>query len=290
MRGVANSYKADRTERHVFRATGAVSLHKGVYKLVGVSSVKITTTQGRLTFSLAHGGKQREMLAAGKIGEALLICRDNEFYLAISVTLPDVPTKPTSGVLGVDLGISQVATDSDGESVAGEPIKAVRRKTRRLRALLQRKSTKSAKRHLCKIRRKQSRFMQNANHVISKQIVIKAVDSLKALALEDLKGIRDRDNGFGKEMRWLLGGWSFYDLRQKIAYKAQDAGIPVVFVDPRNTSRTCSKCGHCDKANRKSQSRFECNLCGSFMNADHNAARNIAVRGQLSKTLMMSAA
>jgi len=290
MRGVVHSYKKDRQHYHNFKESGAVTLNKWAYKLVGVSSVKITTTQGRLTLSLAHGGKQREILAAGKIGEADLIYRDGEFYLAISVTIPDVPTKPTNGVIGIDLGVSQVTTDSDGESVAGEPIKAMRRKMRRVRGLLQKKGTKSAKRHLKRVGKKESRYRKNANHVISKQIVAKAVNTAKALALEDLKKIRERSNGFGREMRWLLGGWSFADLRAKITYKAQDAGIPCVFVDPRNTSRTCSKCGHCDKANRKSQSRFECNLCGFVANADVNAAVNIGVRGQLSKTLMMSAA
>jgi putative transposase len=59
-------------------------------------------------------------------------------------------------------------------------------------------------------------------------------------------------------MRWLLGNWAFADLGAKIKYKATEAGLPVVEVDPRDTSRTCSTCGHCDKANRKSQSHFLC--------------------------------
>jgi putative transposase len=49
----------------------------------------------------------------------------------------------------------------------------------------------------------------------------------------------------------------------------------VVKVDPRNTSRTCSECGHCEKDNRKSQAKFLCVSCGMSMNADANAALNI---------------
>ena len=72
-------------------------------------------------------------------------------------------------------------------------------------------------------------------------------------------------------------GWSFSQLRLFVEYKAKLAGVPVVTVDPRNTSRTCNACGHCEKANRKSQAEFCCKQCGHSENADLNAARNIRV-------------
>ena len=80
-------------------------------------------------------------------------------------------------------------------------------------------------------------------------------------------------------MRWQMGNWAFADLAAKIFYKAAEVGLPVIFVDPRNTSRTCSECGHCEKANRKSQSKFECLNCGFCANADKNAACNISRKG-----------
>ena len=76
-----------------------------------------------------------------------------------------------------------------------------------------------------------------------------------------------------------MGNWAFDQLKGFIVYKAKAAGIPVVFVDPKNTSRTCSSCGYCDKANRKSQSQFLCLQCGLQANADFNASRNIARKG-----------
>ncbi len=85
---------------------------------------------------------------------------------------------------------------------------------KRIRALLLSKGTKSAKRHLRCIRRRQSRYVRHTNHVISKQIVQCASALQKTLALEDLSGIRERANGFGREMRWLLGNWAFDQLRQ----------------------------------------------------------------------------
>jgi len=87
-------------------------------------------------------------------------------------------------------------------------------------------------------------------------------------------------------MRWLLGNWAFRQLRQFIAYKAEAAGVPVVLVDPRNSSRTYCVCGYCAKANRKSQSSFRCQQCGFEANADFNAARNLKARGESSDALL----
>lgn len=53
-------------------------------------------------------------------------------------------------------------------------------------------------------------------------------------------------------------------------------GVPLHIVDPRNTSRTCHVCKHCEKANRKSQASFVCKKCGYSGNADWNAAINIS--------------
>jgi len=76
--------------------------------------------------------------------------------------------------------------------------------------------------------------------------------------------------------------WAFAQLRAFITYKALAAGVPVIFVDPRNTSRTCPSCGHVDKANRKSQTRFLCVSCGCAGGADHFAAVEIGRRGTVS--------
>jgi putative transposase len=73
-----------------------------------------------------------------------------------------------------------------------------------------------------------------------------------------------------------MNGWAFLQLREFIEYKSVIAGVPVVLVDPRNTSRTCPECDHCEKANRKSQSEFECRSCGHRSHADLAGARNVA--------------
>jgi len=221
--------------------------------------------------------------------------KSRRFYLHVVVEA-NAPEASRAGVLGVDLGITEIATDSEGNQYSGEAVKSVRRRVRRIRRLLQAKGSKSAKKHLKRIRQKQSRFSRDTNHVISKRLVATAAHSRKALALEDLKGIRDRaETVFGRgnksacrQMRWLMGNWAFDQLRQFLSYKAEAAGIPLVSVDPRNTSRTCSRCGHCEKANRKSQAKFLCLQCGFETNADSNAAVNIGVRAESSAMLNSS--
>lgn len=85
-------------------------------------------------------------------------------------------------------------------------------------------------------------------------------------------------------------GWAFYQLRAFLTYKALAAGVVVVLVDPRNTSRTCAACGHCAKANRRDQAHFLCLHCGHAANADHNAARNIACRAAVNQPIVLPGA
>jgi hypothetical protein len=92
--------------------------------------------------------------------------------------------------------------------------------------------------------------------------------------MEDLKGIRTRAKVRHGE-RGVLHSWGFSQFGQMIAYKAALAGVLVELVDPRHTSRTCSKCGDCEKGNRGNQSEFRCRLCGREAHADLNATENI---------------
>jgi len=141
---------------------------------------------------------------------------------------------------------------------------------------------KSAKRRLKKLAGKQARFQRDVNHTIAKKLVAHAKDTKAAIALEDLTGIRDRMAVRAKQ-RSKQHNWSFRQLREFLVYKAQRAGIALVFVDPRNTSRTCNRCGYVDKRNRRSQAEFSCLRCGHHAHADRNAARNLADRASVTR-------
>ncbi len=111
----------------------------------------------------------------------------------------------------------------------------------------------------------------------------------RGIAVEDLSGIRDRIT-VRRKQRAVLHSWSFLQLRSFLEYKSALAGVPIVAVDPRNTSRQCSKCGYIDKRNRKTQDKFVCLECGHAEKADLNAARVIASRVNVSTPIVAAQA
>lgn len=212
------------------------------------------------------------------MGGADLVWRRGVYYLHVTQSREvEHEAEHDNGTLGVDLGIVNLATDSDGQTFSGAMIHTVRARYHVRRQRLQKVNTKNAKRRLRKNAGKERRFQADTNHCISKSLVKKAAVSCKAIALEDLTGIRERTT-VRHEHRYERHSWAFYQLRQYITYKAAWAGVPVHLVNPRNTSRACSACGHCEKANRKSQAEFLCQRCGFTLNADYNAAINISRR------------
>lgn len=222
------------------------------------------------------GEYQRRLLRGTRPTAAQLVKRGGRFFLHIQISGEATEPIQPKDFIGIDLGIARIATTSDDdEGHCGKPVERVRRKHNLQRKRLQRKGTKGAKKKLRRISGKESRFRKHQNHCISKAIIKSAKDTGRGIALENLKGIRGRITARGGDARNRLSSWSFHQLYNFLAYKAEDAGIPIVMVNPRNTSRTCSACGHCEKANRKSQAEFLCKHCGFSANADWNAARNI---------------
>jgi putative transposase len=205
------------------------------------------------------------------------------FFLAVTVDAPEPTPDEASEYLGVDLGIITLAATSDGEFLNRSTgpkhahVNQVRARFSRFRQKVQTHGTTSGKRLLKKRGGRARRFMKDINHCLSKAIVQTAKGTGRGIALEDLKNIRSRVNG-SKRRRRVLHSWAFFQLRAFIAYKAALAGVPVVYVDPAYTSQTCSRCGHGEKANRRSQARFLCVACGSSAHADLNAAVNIGCR------------
>ncbi len=261
----------------VFGARGSVRYDARSYSFKPMDQVSLLTLDGRVVCRMMEGARQHAMLTdpAWEIGGADLVWRRGVYSLHVTQSreAPDLTEAPD--VIGVDLGIVNVAVDSAGQIFTGELVRTVRVRYKRQREELQQVGTKSAKRKAKRKSGTEARFQKDINHCISKALVAKARSSCKALALEDLTGIRDRMT-VRHEQRYRHHSWAFFQLRQFIAYKADQAGVRVTLVDPRNTSRTCPQCVHCEKANRKSQSEFLCKSCGYAALADFVGARNIA--------------
>jgi IS605 OrfB family transposase len=240
--------------------------------------VSIWTVAGRHEIPFVCSPHHRAMLASQQ-GESDLVYRDGAWFLYATVNVVEEPEVEVVDVLGVDLGIVNIATDSDGTIYSGAAVTGLRHRHRRLRQRLQQKGTRSARRLLKLRRRREQRFAANVNHTLSKRLVAEAQGTARGIALEALGGIRERVS-VSRSQRATLHSWAFDQLRQFIAYKAKLAGVPVVYVDPHNTSRTCPACGLVDKRNRPSQAVFRCIGCAFAGHADTIAAQNIRVRGR----------
>lgn len=279
---VAYAYKLDRKTRRTFQPRGAFPYDNRMLSFkTDEQTVSIWTLEGRQYIAYLCGDRQRELLE-GDRGEADLCYVDGAFYLFVACDVETPEPADVDGYLGVDTGVTNIATDSDGNNYSSAQLNGLRHRRARLRARLQQKGTKSAKRLLKKRRRTEQRFARDVNHRLSQQLVQRAKDTGRGLALEDLTGIRDRVTA-RKAHRRQLHSWAFRDLRAKIEYKAALAGVPVVAVDPRYTSQTCPECGHISKANRPNQNTFSCMACGCSGFADHIAARNIASRAAVNQ-------
>ena len=280
---VCEAYKRDKTKRPHFRPFASVPYDQRLMSFKGIDRVSLLTLSGRILVPMVMGKYQKERFTNAK-GQCDLVRRkDGKWFLLVTVDLPDGTKPPTTDFIGVDLGVANLATDSDGQRYSGNAVEAVRVRQHALRRSLQKAVAgkkrrglrpKNIRRKLKRLSGKERRFRANENHRIAKSLVVKAKGTGRGIALEDLKGIRNRTR-FRKAQRAKMGGWAFAQLRAFVEYKARLVGVEVVCINPAYTSQTCAVCGHVSKANRPSQTEFRCVACGHADHADVNAARNI---------------
>lgn len=276
---VCEAYKRDKAKRPRFRRHAAMPFDQRMMGFKGVDRVSLLTLDGRVIAPMVMGRYQAERFTNAKGQCDLILREDGRWFLLVTVDVPEGTPIPATDFLGVDLGLARIATDSDGNAHSGRAVEDVRRKHNLQRKRLQKRGTRGAKKKLKRISGKEARFRKAENHRISKAIVANAKGTGRGISVEDLTGIRGRLPAWGRDARNRLSGWSFAQLVAFLSYKATLAGIPLVKVDPRDTSRTCSACGHCCGENRTSQASFLCLSCGMEMNADQNAALNLRAQG-----------
>jgi len=280
------AYKRDKDIKPKFKSTGAMIYDQRILSWRKLESVSMLTLKGRTIIPIRIGEYQKARMDRIR-GQADLILRNGAFYLAVVVDAPEPTKYDPVGVIGVDLGIINLAVDSDGTVYSGEKVDKIRGGVAKIRAQLQSSGTKSAKRHLKKLSGYESRFHRDVNHCISKNIVAKAKDTTRCIALENLIGIRET-TVVRKAQRSRQHSWSFGQLRNFIEYKSALTGVPVIAVNPRGTSHICPKCGHNEKRNRPSRDRFKCVQCNFAGLSDYISAINIAERATVNKPIVSS--
>lgn len=266
------------TSQPQYHSSGYDLLWNRDYSILKDGRLSISTIDGRIKVPVdwAH---VPEAYRHGKFGTARLLNRNGKWLLLIpsTVELPE-PSQPQQ-VVGVDMGVRFLATtyDSEGRTVFydGKEVKRKREHYKKLRASLQKKGTRSARRRLRKIGKRENRWMRDVNHQVSKALVNRQ-SKHTLFALENLSGVRRATEKARVQDRYVQVSWAFYQLRQMIEYKAKKAGHSVVVVDPRYTSQTCPTCGVVRKANRRKKTHeYQCLNCGYRSNDDRVAAMNI---------------
>lgn len=230
--------------------------------------VSLSTVKGRKKISVSIPEYFKKYLD-WDCKSATVTLKDNQLWLSL-VMETDAPDKIEGAILGIDRGINNIAVTSDNRFYNSKKLKKIKGKYQYRKAILQSKGTKSAKRRLKKVSGRERRFVKDTNHCLSKEIALK---NFSNFCLEDLK-IKKKKR-LGRKFNKMLGNWSFGQFQTFLAYKLEERGKNLTLIDPAYTSQRCSMCGHIGKSNRQS-SEFKCKSCGYELNADLNAARNIA--------------
>ena len=237
----------------------------------------VNTLQGRIKVPFHAEGVDTD----GRFGTAKLVCRHGKFFLHVPVTkeIDELSLSEATNVVGIDRGIRFLAVsyDSQGKSAffSGAVVKQKRAHYKALRKELQQVRTPSSRRKLKAIGQRENRWMRDVNHCISKALVRNNPEGT-LFVLEDLTGIRAATERVRVRNRYVSVSWAYYDLQQKLVYKALKNHQSVITVDPAYTSQTCPKCGHVSRANRdKKKHIFCCEHCGYTSNDDRIGAMNL---------------
>lgn len=213
-----------------------------------------------------------ELFKKSKLGLMRIVEKSGKWYAQVSIKIPEEKSNGKN-IMGIDLGLKvpAVAVTLTGKTKFfgnGRQTKYIRRKYQSRRRKLGKLKKLSA---IKKLGDKESRWIKDQNHKISRQIVNYAIqENASIIKLEKLENIRKTTRTSRKNAK-NLHNWSFYQLQQFITYKANLAGIKVIEVNPAYTSQTCPRC---DKRNKADDRRYECS-CGFKAHRDRVGAINI---------------
>ncbi|GAA1462379.1 transposase [Nocardiopsis exhalans] len=245
-------------------------------------TVSVWTLDGRMkTLSFTCSPRTLKQLVDQRQGESDLVCRGGKWFLLATIEEPEPEVFEPEDWVGVDRGIVNLATTSDGSNHQGRRLGRYRRWQARKRTELQAKRTRSAARRAKRRAKKEARYATHLNHKIAKNVVAVAQRTTRGIALEELQGIRGRVT-VPRDQRARLSSWPFHQLGAFLAYKAQRAGVPLIEVDPAYTSQMCPAlwCGHTGRGNRRTRDYFLCCRCGFAGPADEVAAVNVRARAR----------
>ena len=197
------------------------------------------------------------------------------WYVSVQVDEEQAVPENTGPVVGIDLGIKNLATLSDGEVIANpRHLKRRLKKLKRLQRMVSRrqkggKNRKKAVRKLAKLHRQIKNQRRNTLH----QVTTRLAKTKSVLVIEDLNVAGMLKN---HHLAQAIGDVGFYEFKRQLLYKASWYGSRVILADRwEPSSKTCSSCGWLDEDLTLSDRTFHCGQCGLILDRDLNAAINL---------------
>ncbi|QPV64964.1 transposase [Halosimplex litoreum] len=284
LRGVAERKRQDRPYSRPDFTAPTVKYDAKTMTLFENDTVSLATTGSRVRCELVlpdeEDGYQHQYLDSDEweVTESTLTARDDAYFLHLGFRKPKPDTEGSPAedrtVLGVDLGIENLAVTSTAHFESGQELLHDHREFERIRGNLQQTGTESAHRTLLQRGDREEGYNRDYIHGVSNQLLAEAVGhGCTHIVFENLTHIGD-----SMPSRRKFHQWAHAKLVQYVEYKADELDIEVGYVDPRNTSKRCCECGHISDENRTDRDSFECEKCGATANADYNAAKNVGWR------------
>jgi len=251
--------------------------------------VRVKLDRIRYAIPIAQDGAwkrfERHLACGWKYSHFRMTNYGDDWGLSIALR-KDVPLRVTHGTIGIDVGSRTLASISEvvgnhptRQLYLGRDVGAVQQCILRRRSVLQsrtEKGSRRAARSFARLKGYEANFNKTRCYQVAHQIVNMAVENNRSISIENLNHLRDSKlnraaNRVAKRMPYQV-------FRAALEHVASQSGIPVVIVPAANTSRTCPRCGHISKENRRG-SLFRCVRCDFTVDADRGASVNIARRG-----------
>jgi len=271
------SYRSAKSNKHkikkpIEKKNLSIRLDKRLYSFPTKESIKITTSSGKKNFKFKLYPKLVELLNKYKYVDPLIYINNDKIYIALSFD-NKIDKQKSKLALGVDLGMRRVAACSDGRIVIDRKFNGDKRKLRHLKDSLKSNGSKSARRHLRKLRHKEANKNRNQTHCVANIILQTNADTI---VLENLKGIKAKKHKF--QNKRAISQVPLFELRRILTYKAENMGKSIILVSPAYTSQIDSFSGIKEGVRRGC--RFYA-VSGIVYDADLNASRNIGNRSKL---------
>jgi len=252
--------------------SGSYSLN---YSILSLPSGK----RERLLVPLQYGEYQRSFLMDKTLKRGSVTMTDSLIMITFS---KEVPTSEPSRKVGYDLNEKSIVGSDETRHDLSEVARIhTLYGVRRCMFYERHAHDRRLKKKFASSSREKERVSQEL-HRVSTLIVEKARANKEAIVLERLKGIRyahQKGNGEGKTSRRRIAQWPFRQLQSYIDYKARWAGVPIEYVSPSYTSKTCHICGAINRNLKLTERSWQC-PCGAMLDRDLNAAINIERRGK----------